>query len=137
MGYYPETDEEFYAMVELKRKEIGSFDIPELEKEKLYLIVDETIERYEEGKKYNLAESFGQLGDSLVKLMTNIYKLGEDIQSLVPTLNRTKINLQIANYKVKGSKKTLNRILNEERKLGAKLTAQLIIKNMRESNQNN
>ena len=43
-------DEEFYKFIEKKREEVDELDIDGEEKERLYNLIEETIERYELGK---------------------------------------------------------------------------------------
>jgi hypothetical protein len=62
-------DKEFYKLMKKKKREINTFDINEEEKQKLYQLVGETIERYEENKIYSLKnkENFIKRDEGLKK----------------------------------------------------------------------
>lgn len=49
--YHLKTDEEFYKIIEKRKKEIDSLNIPKSEKDKLYSWIEENIKSREERKE--------------------------------------------------------------------------------------
>ena len=90
-------DKEFYALMDEKRAGISSMDITENNRENLYRIVDETIQRYEQNKTSSLhsQESLVRLGKALDQISQGLkqidsaaVKIKENLPSLENTAKR-------------------------------------------------
>ena len=83
---YPQKSEEFYELMKRKKEEIKSLDLSENEKNNFYKLVDETVQRFENLKSYNLSgkilalnESFGNLGGGIGKLVNLNSKIKKEV----------------------------------------------------------
>lgn len=63
---------EFYKSIEKEIMRIKHLDISEKERDKLYLLVEETTERYEANKKLNLKKTSRDLHNALDKVGNNL-----------------------------------------------------------------
>ncbi|MEK6827662.1 MAG: hypothetical protein AABX99_04225 [Nanoarchaeota archaeon] len=122
-GYYSslESDETFYKLIKLKREEIKSFEISESEKDRLYHIVDETIQRYEEQKQIDLKGSAEHLGIAFQEMYKGLARLFLTVEKSLPLLRDTVVNMQITVCNMKYAGGTLDEILKKERAIGENL----------------
>ena len=89
---YPTTEEEFYELMDRKREEIDKIhNIPEEVRSKLYLLVQETIERHKRNKS-NYEKSQINL-EKLRKTEEKLYNLLENLKSQT---EKTRSNLEIS-----------------------------------------
>lgn len=126
-------DEKFYSDLSKTLNELlytDNFPISQEEKKKLWFQIYETAQRYEEQKQLDLEGISKQLGESIKKLGENIGYILDSASQIIPELNRTKVNGQIALAKINDVKGTMQEVLKEQNKLEAKLTAQVIIQKM-------
>ena len=88
--------EEFRKIIDAERKRITGLDVPEGERQNLYNLVDETVERFEELKVVDLnnqialaklrgaeasqAEAFENLEGDVANLSRSIHILGNRVQ---------------------------------------------------------
>jgi hypothetical protein len=91
MAYSEKEDNEFYDLMEEKRADIAGMKTSEEEREKLYVILEETIIRYEEGRvtyvrgidaAVRLGHAFDNLGNSLQKIASVSGNLRESVDDL-------------------------------------------------------
>ena len=138
---YRYTDEEkFYLDLSSTVKELlytDKFPISQEEKKKLWFQIYETAQRYEEHKGLHLDELSNKIGESFAKIGENMAYIFETAQNIIPELNRTRINSQIALAKIEDTNGTIKKILKEEHRLEARLTADLIIAQMKKRSNKN
>ncbi len=93
-------DKEFYDLMDENRIGIDSMDITENQKDHLYHMVDETIQRYEENKTSSLQsqENLMRLDKAwgeLLKKLDETYSIGEKIKKNLSKLEKTALSLRI------------------------------------------
>ena len=95
---YSQTPEKFYKLMKKKKEEIKSLDISKSERNNLYELVEETIQRYEDLKSHNLSEKIVTLSKSLNKLLRGFEKIANSCQITrenLSKLERTVVKLKI------------------------------------------
>jgi len=75
MKEYSPDDEKFYELIKLKKKDVSSMDIPVVQKNNLYGLINETVNRYEELKSYDLVGSV----EDYMKIIALSVKQSQDI----------------------------------------------------------
>lgn len=97
--YSQKQQKEFYEAIEQKKKEIQGLDISEDRKDKLYLLVEGTIQTYKKGKATSLHlskardaenEAFADLGSELINFGKNIESEKDKMNSLEKQASRVK-----------------------------------------------
>ncbi len=95
---YPKNREEFYELIDKKRKEISSFNISEDMKGKLYSVVEETIRRYEENEEIKIkmrysaiciAKGLEEIAKNFEKITGYARKINEELPKIEGYVRRT------------------------------------------------
>ena len=134
----PKTDEEFYSLIESKRKDIESLPISDGEKEKLYSLVEMNIQDYESLKASDLKKDFEKVAEFFGESENAFVEIRKQTEENNRTLHFAKINSQIASYKLKKTQEQINNSIKREKgKLEAKVVRQLIWNRMVEANRDN
>lgn len=126
---YPTGEKEFYELMETKRTEIKSLDIPEEEREKLYSEVERTIKGFEESKardfylhQGHLISALDKFGEGLGKVLTATGEIAEKNDARRHIL---RINQQISDYKMKRAKEQIVAVSHKAIESEENFTAQL------------
>ena len=98
---YPKDRKEFYELIERKRKEVSLLNIPDEEKNRLYKLIDETVQTDEELQTNYVAikESFNLLGISLGKIYRGLKEVRDSMKMLkekLPVLEKIVLHLRIS-----------------------------------------
>ncbi len=97
MDYY-KNPEEFYESIKKQREEVKSYDISEDEKNKLYSLFDDTVQRFEEDRSNSISENIPRLNKALDKIGDGFSKLIEPCQKIkngIPALEKTVFDINI------------------------------------------
>jgi len=92
---YEKQEREFYELIEKKKEEIKSLDISDDEKNKLYKLVDDTIE-LEENIPRDIGKPFIDLGNAFGKIYS-------EVKNITPITKKTLSNLEetVAKQRIK------------------------------------
>ncbi len=130
------VDEEFYSLMESKKREIDSLDISREEREGLYSLLKNNIDYHEKEKEFTCQEEINQAYDSFGKSLKDFIDVANNLTKNNNSLHIIHVNQQIQIAKQNAIKKQIEERLTEERKLEIKLTTQLICMQMKQTNRN-
>jgi hypothetical protein len=107
-------EEYFERDIEKVRKDIGSMDISEEERNKLYSLYEETIQREKERRASDLTGAGERLEEALTKMYKNITKIYLIAENASAIMHITNINLQLANEKMKENGRVIKGIQRKQ-----------------------
>jgi len=100
MDYSFEGQKKFYRMIENKKKEVESFDIPDSEKEERYIIIDGELKRYNENKINSLNNQV-----RLAHVKESIKKSERHLRNLSSVLESSILFLKMFDFELECMKK--------------------------------
>lgn len=98
---YLKNEEKFYELIEKKREEVNSMNTSEEEKKKLYILIDETVQRYGliEKNETEIKKNVKKIKRCLIQMAIDYKKLSDSMKIIrkeIPNLERIVTEMKTA-----------------------------------------